>query len=101
MMELLLLDGFMDNDKRFEILKCGEHNHNNRASATRVSSPIRGNVKTYVAAGLSETLIRRAVTIDHHQATTPKQVRSLTGYYRRKNCPGSFSLEDLRSWCVQ
>ncbi|CAF1532402.1 unnamed protein product [Didymodactylos carnosus] len=87
----------MDNHERFEILKCGEYNHNSRASATRVSSPIRGDVKTYVGVGLYESLIRRAVTIDHPQATTPKQVRSLVGYYRRKKCPALSSLEDLRS----
>ncbi|CAF1120089.1 unnamed protein product, partial [Didymodactylos carnosus] len=81
--------------------KFGKHDHEKRALTTRAPSPIRDDVKTYVAAGLSETQIRRAVTIDHPQWAAQKQVRSLVGYYRTKDHPSSFSLSDLRDWCIE
>ncbi|CAF1356324.1 unnamed protein product [Didymodactylos carnosus] len=86
-------------DESCRVLRSSEHNHTERALTTRPPSPVREDVITYVAAGISETQIRRAVSITH-SGTTRQQVKSLVKYYRTKERPSAFSLQDLRGWCM-
>ncbi|CAF3910915.1 unnamed protein product [Rotaria sp. Silwood2] len=77
-----------------------QHEENERNPTTRLPSPVRQCVSNYVKCGLTETQIKKTVTINYSQASVDEtKLHNLITYERRKDRPKIFSVYDMRNWC--
>ena len=79
----------------------GTHDHEQRNTTTRASSPVREYVSKYVNSNLTETQIKSLLKIDCLTASiSPNQLSNLINYARRKANPEILSVHDFNQWCI-
>ena len=79
----------------------GTHDHEQRNTITRASSPVHKYVSKYVNFNLTETQIKSLLKIDCPTASiSPNQLSNLINYARRKANPEILSVPDFNQWCI-
>ncbi|CAF1149196.1 unnamed protein product [Didymodactylos carnosus] len=73
-----------ESNNKFTVFKSESHNHDQRNDATRLKSPIRDTVQQMSDKGMTQTQIRKAVSVIHPSLTVDTKMKNIVQYSRLK-----------------
>ncbi|CAF4226759.1 unnamed protein product [Rotaria sp. Silwood2] len=76
-----------------------KHNHDHRATTTRVPLPVRDIVRHAAIVDLSQCQTRRTIQNQYEGTVSRLQITSLLNYHR--SIPDVYSVDDFRSCCYE
>ncbi|CAF4506945.1 unnamed protein product [Didymodactylos carnosus] len=73
-----------ESNNKFTVFKSESHNHDQRNNTTRLKSPIRDTVRQMSDKGMTQTQIRKAVSVIHPSLTVDAKIKNIVQYSRLK-----------------
>ncbi|CAF4668409.1 unnamed protein product, partial [Didymodactylos carnosus] len=90
-----------ESNNKFTVFKSESHNHDQRNDTSRLKSPIRDTVRQMSDKGMTQTQIRKAVSVIHPSLTVDTKIKNIVQYSRLKTRKSIISIDDLQIWCNQ
>ncbi|CAF1565907.1 unnamed protein product, partial [Didymodactylos carnosus] len=90
-----------ESNNKFTLFKSESHNRVQRNDTTRLKSPIRDTVRQMSDKDMTQTQIRKAVSVIHPSLTVGTKIKNIVQYSRLKTRKSIISIDNLQIWCNQ